>query len=96
MFNPKALLASIGILTSITFALASPNCTEKDPRVRLDYATYEGKALDNGVDQFVGMRYAAPPTGDLRWRAPALPEQQGFQLAQDVRAAAHTIINRAT
>jgi acetylcholinesterase len=40
------------------------------PQVNLTYSTYVGTALPCGVNQFLGMRYAAPPLGDLRWRAP--------------------------
>ncbi|KAJ7766182.1 carboxylesterase estA [Mycena metata] len=43
------------------------------PQVELDYATYVGTSLAAGVDQFLGMRFAAPPLGDRRWRAPADP-----------------------
>ncbi|KAI3401962.1 hypothetical protein diail_6522, partial [Diaporthe ilicicola] len=39
----------------------------------LGYATYVGSTLDGGVNRFLGMRYAAPPLGDLRWRAPVAP-----------------------
>src|SRR5262245_29741677 len=42
----------------------------RGPRVDLGYAVYEGRGLSRGVNQFIGMRYAAPPLGDLRWRAP--------------------------
>jgi carboxylesterase type B len=42
-------------------------------RVNLSYNTYEGLQLSSGVNAFLGMRYAAPPLGDLRWRAPAEP-----------------------
>ncbi|ROW11572.1 hypothetical protein VMCG_01276 [Cytospora schulzeri] len=45
----------------------------KGPHVDLGYAKYVGSTLDGGVNRFVGMRYAAPPVGDLRWRAPAAP-----------------------
>jgi hypothetical protein len=41
--------------------------------VDLNYTAYEGLRLSNGVDAFLGMRYAAPPLGDLRWRAPLEP-----------------------
>ncbi|KAK4170113.1 lipase 1 [Cladorrhinum sp. PSN259] len=41
--------------------------------VNLTYTTYQGTRLTNGVNEFLGMRYAAPPLGDLRWRAPVEP-----------------------
>ncbi|KAF9880038.1 triacylglycerol lipase [Colletotrichum karsti] len=46
------------------------------PRVAVDlgYANYSGNVLPSGVNQFLGMRYAAPPIGNLRWRAPQDPE----------------------
>ena len=43
--------------------------------VDLNYTTYEGLRLSNGVNAFLGMRYAAPPLGNLRWRAPVEPER---------------------
>ena len=43
-------------------------------RVGLNYTTYEGLRLSNGVNSFRGMRYAAPPLGNLRWRAPVEPD----------------------
>ncbi|KAI0135954.1 alpha/beta-hydrolase [Hypoxylon sp. NC0597] len=54
-------------------------------RVNLGYAQYQGSLVgdDKGVAQYLGMRYAAPPTGDRRWRAPAEPEvdNSGDQVA---------------
>lgn len=43
------------------------------PTVALDYAQYEGTRYAAGVDAFLGMRFAAPPLGDLRFRAPQDP-----------------------
>ncbi|PYH43462.1 putative carboxylesterase [Aspergillus saccharolyticus JOP 1030-1] len=43
------------------------------PTVDLGYAKYQGTRLPGGVDQFLGMRYAAPPLADLRFRAPQDP-----------------------
>lgn len=43
-------------------------------QVNLNYTTYEGLRLSNGVNSFRGMRYAAPPLGNLRWRAPVEPD----------------------
>ncbi|KAI2466632.1 alpha/beta-hydrolase [Annulohypoxylon bovei var. microspora] len=47
-------------------------------RVNLGYAQYQGSLVgsEGGVAQYLGMRYAAPPTGDRRWRAPAEPEAE--------------------
>ncbi|KAK3396478.1 alpha/beta-hydrolase [Sordaria brevicollis] len=46
------------------------------PLVNLTYTSYEGIRLSNGVNAFLGMRYAAPPLGDLRWRAPVEPKRR--------------------
>jgi hypothetical protein len=57
------------------------------PTVSLDYATYQGVRLPAGVDQFLGMRYAAAPLGDLRFRGPKDPETvSGVQDASSVSA----------
>lgn len=61
------------------------NRHSKSPTVDLGYAQYEGTALDIGVNQFLGIRYAAPPLGDLRFRAPEDPFfTGGVQQAKEV------------
>ncbi|KAK4142146.1 lipase 1 [Dichotomopilus funicola] len=53
--------------------------------VDLNYTTYEGLQLSNGVNAFWGMRYAAPPLGELRWRAPREPVMvEGVQSAKTI------------
>jgi hypothetical protein len=44
-----------------------------DPLVDVGYTKYQGTALPNGVSQWLGMRFAAPPVGNSRFRAPADP-----------------------
>ena len=42
--------------------------------VDLDYASYRGiESLDGGVVKWLGMRYAAPPVGNLRFAEPQDP-----------------------
>ena len=54
------------------------------PIVDLGYSLYQGTALEAGVDQWLGIQYAAPPLGDLRWRAPQDPEvNQTLQQADE-------------
>ncbi|PLB44716.1 putative triacylglycerol lipase [Aspergillus steynii IBT 23096] len=43
--------------------------------VDLGYTRYKGQALPNGIVQWLGMRYAAPPVGPLRFSAPQDPEE---------------------
>ncbi|KAK5654972.1 hypothetical protein OQA88_6730 [Cercophora sp. LCS_1] len=66
--TPPLLLLYLALTSS-----ACPFPKTRPPRVDLNYTTYEGIALQNGVSAFLGMRYAAPPVGDLRWRAPVEP-----------------------
>ncbi|KAI0339789.1 triacylglycerol lipase [Trametopsis cervina] len=44
-----------------------------DPLVDVGNTKYLGTALPNGVSQWLGMRFAAPPLGNLRFRAPVSP-----------------------
>ncbi|KAJ6585087.1 alpha beta-hydrolase [Mycena capillaripes] len=55
------------------------------PAVDLDYAQYQGMVdTELNITAFRGIRYAAPPTGNLRWQAPAPPSKvDGLQLAVD-------------
>ncbi|KAG6906474.1 hypothetical protein DXG01_013780 [Tephrocybe rancida] len=43
--------------------------------VDLGYASYEGSSITTtGITRFLGIRYAAPPTGPLRWQLPRTPD----------------------
>ena len=41
--------------------------------VDLTYSKYQGQTLQNGVNQWLSIRYAAPPTGTRRFSAPQPP-----------------------
>src|SRR5215471_13980724 len=53
-------------------AIASPTSGSANPVVRIDDGFVRGMATGT-VDEFLGLPYAAPPTGNLRWRPPAPP-----------------------
>ncbi len=48
----------------------------KGPIVDLGYAKYQGGRLGTGVDEFLGVRYAKPPIGNRRFRAPEDPSSE--------------------
>ena len=50
-------------------AVASPASGGANPIVRIDDGLVRGADVA-GVNSFLGLPYAAPPTGNLRWRAP--------------------------
>ena len=56
-------IATIGMLASCT-------SSSDDLVVKLDSGSIRGAKQPDGVRSFLGIPYAAPPTGDLRWRAP--------------------------
>lgn len=58
------------------------------PQVHLSYSSYEGTTYSNGVNAFLGMRYAAAPIGDNRLRRPRDPvAQKGLIAAKNVRGS---------
>lgn len=75
-------LLSVGTLALLSAAVALP-ATKRwaPPVVDLGYASYQGVYNETtNIQSFQGIRYAAPPIGDLRWRAPQPPSSmQGLQ-----------------
>ncbi|KAH7252142.1 Alpha/Beta hydrolase protein [Fusarium tricinctum] len=51
-----------------------PTTEKKGPFVDLGYAEYEGNVLDSDIHEYLGIRFAKAPSGDLRWRAPVKPD----------------------
>ncbi|KAK0215071.1 alpha/beta-hydrolase [Armillaria fumosa] len=69
MLSTAILLLAISCL-----ARQYPENQDTMKQVDLGYATYQSNLqLVDGVTSFLGVRYAAPPTGSLRWAAPHLP-----------------------
>jgi para-nitrobenzyl esterase len=61
-------LAAVLLLGMHLFAHADPL------KVKTEQGKVQGKTINDGkVRAFLGLPYAAPPTGDLRWKAPQPP-----------------------
>jgi hypothetical protein len=54
-----------------------------EPLVDVGYSKYQGVSLENGVTQWLGVRYAAPPVGDLRFAAPQDPLKHKTTIVAD-------------
>ena len=62
-------LVIAGLMTGLMAPLYASSLTVKTEQGRV-----RGKALNDGkVKAFLGLPYAAPPVGELRWKAPAPP-----------------------
>jgi para-nitrobenzyl esterase len=64
MHSGKFLLAAVLLLT--------PVLAQEPPQVHLAQGDLVG-VRDHGADAFLDIPFAAPPTGDLRWKPPAPP-----------------------
>ncbi|KAK0441071.1 Alpha/Beta hydrolase protein [Armillaria borealis] len=64
---PALLLTLVSVL--------QPCGAQSTPVIDLGYAKYRGTFDPAGSNntQFLGIRFAAPPTGSLRWRVPRMP-----------------------
>lgn len=82
----RVLFFLVTLLTLLDSVTLSPLPSENGgPVVDLGYSKYQGISLGSGVDQYLGIRYAAPPLGHLRFRAPILPQvTSGLQNATKV------------
>jgi para-nitrobenzyl esterase len=59
-------------MTMAALALGVSTMASADPlKVKTDQGKVQGKTINDGkVRAFLGLPYAAPPVGDLRWKAP--------------------------
>ncbi|EJD02747.1 triacylglycerol lipase [Fomitiporia mediterranea MF3/22] len=60
-------------LTTAVVSLGLDFVHAVDPLVDVGNTKYLGTALSSGITQWLGIRFAAPPLGDLRFRAPQDP-----------------------
>ncbi|TPX25062.1 hypothetical protein DIZ76_010511 [Coccidioides immitis] len=77
-----AACAGTGIGLALRNNQNASSCKPEDSCRDLGYAKYQGVPDPNGVTSWLGMRYAAPPVGELRFAAPQDPaKEEGIQVA---------------
>jgi para-nitrobenzyl esterase len=60
------------LVVGLAFAGITPTASQPAPTVALDSGTVSGRSQD-GIGVFLGIPYAAAPTGERRWAAPRQP-----------------------
>lgn len=77
----------IGAALSLTHGVAAKT---PGPIVDVGYSSFQGNAL-NGINEWLGVRYAAPPTKENRFKAPQPPQStKKLQQADKVRHNLYT------
>jgi para-nitrobenzyl esterase len=81
-------------LTAATMLVGFAMGSQADPlKVKTEQGKVQGKTINDGkVNAFLGLPYAAPPVGDMRWKAPVEPAK--WKDARDAtKYAAHCAQN---
>lgn len=70
-----AVLAATALVIAICLMLRHQSKRDKGSYLYVDlgYSRYSGNSFKDGTTQWLGMRYAAPPVGNLRFAAPQDP-----------------------
>ncbi|OSX62581.1 hypothetical protein POSPLADRAFT_1065829 [Postia placenta MAD-698-R-SB12] len=85
MINFLFFVSSVAALTGFTFA--SPVDRDAAPAVKLSYGSFQGQNTGN-VSEFLGVPFAAAPTGNLRFAPPQPPTPfEGVRQATQYGAA---------
>ncbi len=86
-------LPSLALFVTVLTAAWSPiQPVYIGTEVDLGYTRYAGMQVNSDVLAFLGMRYAAPPVGEMRWRAPVEPPS--INSTQDATTVRHVIRRR--
>jgi para-nitrobenzyl esterase len=64
--------AATAVLLTALFAALSIRAAGSAPTVKIDTGKLEGKS-DGTINAFLGIPFAKPPVGDLRWKPPVKP-----------------------
>ncbi|KAL9077524.1 MAG: hypothetical protein Q9157_003353 [Trypethelium eluteriae] len=67
----------MSVLKFLSFVAAFQSVSAVEPLVDLGHSRYQGVPLQNGITQWLGLRYGAPPVGNLRFAAPQDPPRNG-------------------
>ncbi|KAE8443854.1 hypothetical protein EG329_001263 [Mollisiaceae sp. DMI_Dod_QoI] len=82
-------MLTVGLVVGLVFGLrhAKAHTSKINLTVDLGYSQYQGSDGASGVSNWLGIRYAAPPVGDLRFKAPQDPVADGKLYQADTHGA---------
>jgi para-nitrobenzyl esterase len=68
-------MQAVGAVVVVGLTLGLSTVVQADPlTVKTEQGKVHGRTINDGkVNAFLGLPYAAPPVGDMRWKAPAAP-----------------------